>query len=131
VVIGVGIDLAAVSYWRTLMEEGRTTALEEIFTPGERARASAPAGDPAQRLAARFAAKEAFLKALAAARLHQEQLARLPLDEIELKNDAHGRPYLLLHGSAAAAAAHLGVRRIWVSISHESHLAAAVVVLEG
>ena len=51
--------------------------------------------------------------------------------EVEVLRDAYGRPRLELHGEAALAAQNLGVRHIWVSLTHEGDNAGAMVVLEG
>ena len=91
----------------------------------------------AQRLAARFAAKEAFVKAWSGARAGRDPaLDTVDLREIEVVDDGHGRPALRLHGTVAAAleqlASELGVAaplRTHVSLSHDPPTAAAVVVL--
>ena len=65
-----------------------------------------------QRLAARFAAKEAFLKAWSGARAGRAPaLESVDLREIEVVDDGHGRPALALHGAVAAALAELAAER--------------------
>jgi phosphopantetheine--protein transferase-like protein len=71
-------------------------------------------------LAARFAAKEACLKVLRPA-------GAVPWRCIEIETDEDGAPRLVLHGAAADAARAAGVRALAVSLTHERHLAAAVV----
>ena len=130
--IGVGMDLAAAAPWRAALEDPATAALEGTFTGAELRYCQAGAGDPGERLAARFAAKEAFVKALGASHLHQApRVGRLDLRGVEVRNDDYGRPYLALHGEAKAVADQLGVRRAWVNLTHEDDTAGAVVVLEG
>ena len=94
---------------------------ERLFTADERAYAQR-AVDPAARLAARFAAKEAALKALGYG------LGGMRMADIEVIRDDDGRPELLLHGDARSRAATRGVGRWLVSLSHTDHLAQATVV---
>ena len=130
--IGLGMDLAAVSHWQAALANPATVAIEGTFTAAERAYAHSTAGAPAEHLAARFAAKEAFIKALGGARRPQPPLtARLDPRTVEVVRDPHGRPALALHGEAKAIADALGVRRTWVSLTHTEGTAGAVVALEG
>jgi holo-[acyl-carrier protein] synthase len=124
-ILGVGIDLTASEPWREALQDPSGAAVEACFTPGERAAAAAGPVPPAERLAARWAAKEAFLKALGAAP------RRLDPREIEVLAEAGGVPTLRLHGAARAAAGARGVRRTWLSLTHDGAFAAAVVVIEG
>lgn len=80
------------------------------------------AGRPAS-LAARFAAKEAAIKALG------DRL--IALRDVEVTQGGDGKPALRLHGRAAKVAAARGVGRVAVSLSHARHHAVAVVVLQG
>ena len=81
-----------------------------------------------QRLAARFAAKEAFVKAWSGARRGLPPLlAAVDLREIEVVDDGHGRPALRLHGAVAAA---VGERGTHLSLSHDGPSAIAVVILD-
>lgn len=121
-ILGVGIDLAATQPWREALEEPSGAALEACFTPGELTRVRGGPVEPAERLAARFAAKEACIKALGSA---------VDLRDIEIDSDPHGRPMLVLHREALAVAEALGVARASLSLTHEGAMTAAVVVLEG
>jgi holo-[acyl-carrier protein] synthase len=98
--------------------------VQRLFTAREAADAVAVHGDAArhERLAARFAAKEAVIKALD---LPEEGVN---WRDIEVVRGANGRPALALHGRAAAAAARAGVSEWAVSISHDAGQACAVVV---
>ena len=130
--IGLGIDLAEVSYWRQVLADPATAVVEHTFTHSERAYALSTHGEPAQHLAARFAAKEACIKALGAARSpHPPLIMQLDLRTIEVLRDAHGRPSLALRGAARVLADALGVRQTWLSLTHTGDTAGAVVVLEG
>ncbi|MBR1660101.1 MAG: 4'-phosphopantetheinyl transferase superfamily protein, partial [Oscillospiraceae bacterium] len=93
---------------------------EVALTPGERALcASRPF--PAASRAARLAGKSAVRKAL---RLGEE----IPPEEIEIPEDAFGAPEVKLHGTAAAAAAERGVRRVELTLSEEEGFALAFAV---
>jgi holo-[acyl-carrier protein] synthase len=121
-ILGMGLDLAATAPWRQALEEPSGAALEACFTPGELTRVQGGAVDPAERLAARYAAKEACIKALGQA---------VDLRDIEIDSDPRGRPMLVLHRTALDAAEAMGVTRALLSLTHEGATAAAVVVLEG
>jgi holo-[acyl-carrier protein] synthase len=126
VIVGLGLDVVEVARVRALVERHGARARRRIFTPGEIAYAERRA-DPAKHYAARFAAKEAAFKALAG-----NALARsVSWQDLEVANEADGRPVLRLHGVAAARARELGVRAAWLTLSHTDGVAAATVVLEG
>ncbi len=119
-VVGIGTDLVDVDRFRTVLRR-RPSVADRLFTPHERTYAHR-AVDPAARLAARFAAKEAALKALGYG------LGGMRMAEIEVVRDDDGRPELVLHGQARSTAAGHGVSRWLVSLSHTDHLAQATVV---
>ncbi len=124
-IVGVGIDLVETARMARVVEEHGDRLLERVFTPSERADCAARV-DRVQALAARFAAKEACLKALGTG------WARgLSFRQVEVVRDEAGRPSLHLAGPAAGRAQEMGVRRIHVSLTHQKGAAAAVVVLEG
>lgn len=92
--------------------------LSRIFTPAEREICR----ERVNSLAARFAAKEAVAKVLGTG------LGTIAWREIEILANERGRPVLVLHGVAAARAAHLGLRHWSVSLTHLAGLALALVV---
>lgn len=98
--------------------------VERLFTPDERAYAH-ERRDPTERLGARFAAKEATLKALGAG------LGAAAFADIEVVRASSGAPSLALHGSAADLARDRGVVELLLSISHTATLAQATVVALG
>ena len=122
-ILGLGLDLAEVPRIARLMSEWGERFLERVFTAAERDYALGRA-HAASHLAARFAAKEALLKAL-----------RVPpgisWQDIEVVGGGQRAPELSLRGRAAAAAADLGVVRLHLSLTHTDEVAAAVVVAEG
>jgi holo-[acyl-carrier protein] synthase len=122
-ILGVGIDVVETA--RLARALTRTEGFEaRVFTDGESADC-ASRGDRVQALAARFAAKEACLKALGTG-----WAAGLGFRQVEVVRASGGPPTLRLHGAAAERAASMGVTRIHVSLSHQPSAAAAVVVLE-
>jgi holo-[acyl-carrier protein] synthase len=94
---------------------------ERLFSEAERADVGRRR-DPAEGLAARFAAKEAVMKALGVG------LGRFPLRDVEVTRSPSGAPSLRLHGQAAAVAAEQGVSAWHLSLSHTRRLAHAVAV---
>lgn len=123
-IVGIGVDVVATARIARSLADTAGAFEERVFTLGERL-ACRERADRAQALAARFAAKEACLKALGTG------MARgVSLEDVEVVQVDGGRPDLHLTGSAAERARTLGVRRVLVSLSHESDVAAAVVVLE-
>jgi holo-[acyl-carrier protein] synthase len=116
----IGVDLVDVPGFARQLEDTASGFLAATFTPAEQ-RAKTP-----HRLAARFAAKEAFLKAWSATnRGRPPRLGTVDLREIEVVDDGYGRPVLALHGEVAAACDHTAE----VSLSHDGDAAIAVVVL--
>ena len=118
--IGLGLDAVDVERFRRVLAR-RPAVAERLFTDDERAYGNS-AVDPATRLAARFAAKEAVMKALGVG------LGAFDFHEVEVVRDAAtGRPGLQLHGRAATLAAEQGVTQWKVSLTHTDLVAEAVV----
>lgn len=117
--IGVGIDAVDVARFALILQR-RAGFEERVFTPLER---STCGGTPG-RLAARFAAKEATMKALGVG------LGAFGLHDVWVEREESGRPRLRVEGRAAALAEEAGVSRWHVSLTHTDTLAEAVVVAE-
>jgi holo-[acyl-carrier protein] synthase len=124
-IIGTGVDLERVDRIRAAIERHGKRFLERVFTPGEIAYVEARARR-AESYAARFAAKEAAMKALGTGWDHGVRWV-----DVEIARQDGGRPTLRLHGKAAEIAAGLGCRATHVSLSHTSEDAIAQVILEG
>lgn len=133
----MGLDVVDVAGFEQRLETD-PALVDATFTPGERADADFGDGaDRVRRLAGRFAAKQAFLKAWSAARYGRPPaLSRVDLRAIEVRLDGQGRPAIVLHGEVAEEVAALGVQlelrgdvATHVSISHDGGIAAAVVLL--
>jgi holo-[acyl-carrier protein] synthase len=127
VILGLGIDAVDVERMRRNVGGARPGPraerfLERCFTPAERAYCDARR-DRASHYAARFAAKEAAMKALGAP-------AGIRFQDVEVRREG-GAPRLELSGAAARAAAALGVSRVHLSLTHDGGVAVAGVVLEG
>ena len=123
-VAGLGTDLVDVRRFRRIVVERKTALLERLFTVSERSYAETK-NDPAPHLAARFAAKEACLKAFGLGLRDG-----LSWQDMEVVPDAMGRPDLRLSGRAAALADEQGIDRIYLSYSHDANYAVATVILE-
>jgi len=123
-VIGIGSDLAEVARIRASRERFGDRFLHRVFTDGELAYALSKANRD-ERLAARFAAKEAGMKALGTG------LSRgITWQDIEVGREPSGKPTLLLAGAALRIAAAKGIRAIHLTMTHTAEIAMAVVVME-
>lgn len=123
-IVGTGIDIAEVPRIRQSIERFGDRFLHRIYTPGEIRYCNSKA-NRIERYAARFAAKEAAMKALGTGwsrgvRWRDCEVSRLP----------GGRPTILFHGKAGEIAAQLGVTNSALSISHTKLQAFAQVILE-
>ncbi len=123
-IVGTGIDIAEVPRIRQSIERFGDRFLQRIFTAGEIQYCDSKA-NRAERYAARFAAKEAAMKALGTGwnhgvRWRDCEVVRLP----------GGRPSISFHGKAAEFVARLGVKNAALSLSHTADQAIAQVILE-
>ena len=123
-VAGIGTDIVRVQRFQEFIAEDNRGVLERLFTPKE-LEYSLPRRQAAEHLAARFAAKEAFLKSLGLGL--REGITWL---DMEVSRDHYGAPSLLLTGRAAQIFAQRGLNKIFLSYSHETDYAVATVVLE-
>ena len=119
--VRVGFDLVQVSGIRASIETFGDAFIDRIFTPGERAYACRGEAVRDERLAARFAAKEATMKAL------QLSEAGVGWREIEVSQLPAGGCELVLHGAALECATNAGVTSLLLSLSHDGDYAGAVV----
>ncbi len=127
-IVGVGIDAVDVDRFRRVLAR-RPGLVDRVFTEAEQ-REAGTGGDRAERLAARFAAKEATMKALGTG------LGGFALRDVEVRRApgrgaGRGRPSLALASAATALAGRRGVDRWHVSLTHTASVAMAVVVAEG
>jgi holo-[acyl-carrier protein] synthase len=125
-IVGVGVDLVHVPSFVDQLERPGTGFVAG-FLPGERSDARSRPSDSARHFAARWAAKEAVIKAWSASMFGEAPV----MDEhvhhlIELVSDAWGRPRIRLHGEVAK---HLAGHTLEVSLSHDGDYAIAYVIL--
>lgn len=115
-IIGTGIDLVDIPrFERTVARTPRL--VERLFAPSERALKLAS-------LAARYAAKEALIKALGGS-------DGVHWSEIEIASEESGRPHFMLSGTTAAVVEQRGILHLHLTMSHDAGLATAFVVAEG
>jgi holo-[acyl-carrier protein] synthase len=114
----VGLDLVSVEAVTEAIATHGDRYLERTYTPEE----LRDCGGQPHRLAARFAAKEATMKAL------DRGDEALPWTSIAVHRDRSGRPTLELTGAAAALAASRGLTRFEVSLTHDGGFGAAIVI---
>jgi holo-[acyl-carrier protein] synthase len=122
-IIGTGIDIIEVD--RIAMRVGRDSGFKElVFSKDEMNYCDAKAS-PFEHYAARFAAKEAFLKAVG-----RGWDSGLQWNEIEVVNEETGKPTLRVSGMTEKMLSPMGIRIIHVSLSHLKSMATAIVILE-
>jgi holo-[acyl-carrier protein] synthase len=126
-VVGVGVDAVDVERFRRVLAR-RPGVAARFFTTVEQADADR-SSDPTESLAARFAAKEAVMKALGTG------LGSFALTEVEVRRAPgsgakSGAPYLVLHGAAATVAEQCQAVRFHLSLTHTTQTAIAFVVAE-
>jgi holo-[acyl-carrier protein] synthase len=119
-VLGVGVDLVDIERFSRALE--RTPALRQrLFGPLD----ISPEDLGTQSLAARFAAKEAMLKALGG------NIPGFSWHDIQVTGERGQQPKLVLSGAVAKRAAHSGVSATHLSLSHDAGMAIAFVVVDG
>jgi len=121
-IVGLGVDIVHVrriTHWLSV-----PGLVDRFFHPDEIVAARSKGAGAALSLAARFAAKEAFGKAVGTG------LAGIALKDIQVINNHNGRPDMHLHGTALARFSDLGGRRVHLSLTHERDNAVAVVIIE-
>lgn len=123
-ILGIGTDLAEVERIRKSVLQFGDRFLTRIYTTHERAYALKKA-NANERLAARFAAKEAGMKALGTG-----WSRGVGWQNFEVVNERSGRPTLRLGGNALKIAEAMGVKRVSISLTHTAQIAFAVVILE-
>ena len=123
-IVGVGHDVFEVARMEDELQREGESLKDAVFTAGEVAYCEGKRY-PARHFAARFAAKEAVFKALGADPSVGQRWC-----EVEICNEASGKPHVLLHGGTRGLAHDRGVDAVLLSLSHTAELAAATVVLE-
>ena len=123
-IAGIGLDIARSERFRRFLGQGKEGIIDRLFTTGEKAYALAKK-DPAPYLAVRFAAKEAYLKALGLG-LRQG----ISWQDMEVIKDDLGCPSLRLSGRAAEIFRQRGLNALHLTYSHDGDYGVATVILE-
>ena len=124
-IVGTGVDITEVARIKAAVERFGERFLKRVFTPAEVHYCTSKA-NPDERLAARFAAKEAAMKAIGTGLRHG-----ITWQDVEVVRFPGQRPQLRFTGRAAEFAARLGCTRTHLSLSHTADQAIAHVILEG
>jgi holo-[acyl-carrier protein] synthase len=123
-IFGIGTDIVGIPRFDRFVSEQNEPLFNRLFTERERTYCAARAR-AGQHYALRFAAKEAFLKALGTGL--RDGISWL---DMEVVNNELGRPDLVVTGKALALCATAGIGAIFLSMSHDAGCAVATVVLE-
>src|SRR6202034_4545392 len=123
-IVGTGIDIAEVPRIRQSIERFGDRFLQRIYTAGEIRYCDSKA-NRIERYAARFAAKEAAMKAIGTGWNHG-----VTWRDVEVCRQTGGRPTITFHGKAAEFASKLGALHVALSLSHTKEFAIAQVILE-
>ncbi len=125
-ILGTGIDIVELKRFEEILKRREDKFLTRVYTAEEREECTSDSGLTVQRLAGKFAAKEAFLKALGTG------LAQgVTWQNIAIVSGKGGRPEVRLKGRASELAASCGMKAAHLSISHSELSAVAIVILEG
>jgi len=122
-ILGIGIDITEIERIAKSIES--EAFQRKVFTSAE-LKSCMEIKNSAECLAGKFAAKEAFMKALSAGIRQQVWFM-----QIEVLNDESGKPYITVSGEAERRLQQSGAQQMHVSISHSGGMAVAVVILEG
>lgn len=123
-IYGIGVDIVKIKRFEEALGRWGDRLSNRVFTPQELSICQDKAR-PARHLALRFAAKEAFLKALG-----RGMFQGVAWHDIEITNDPSGRPHMKVWGEAERLCREKGIREIFLSISHEAEYGVAQVLLE-
>lgn len=122
-IAGCGIDIVEIKRIKDLRKRYQEYFLNRLFSEGEKEYCQKKKY-PDAHLAARFAAKEAFMKALG------NKARRLTWHDLEILNNSQGKPEVFLFGKARALIKTLQIKNIFLTISHSDNFAVAQVILE-
>ena len=122
-IIGIGVDLVKVERIERMVKKWNQRFLDRIFTPGEQ-KYSLSFRVPHPHFAARFAIKEAVLKAIGTG-----WRGGVKWTEIEVVNEPSGKPRVMVHGKVKSLVEASGATDIQASISHDSEYSVGQVVL--
>ncbi len=121
-IYGIGIDLVEINRIERIYKKWGDRFTNKILTPREK---DSITGTISRYLASRFAAKEAFVKALGTG--FSESIG---LKDIEIISEPNNPPNIKLYGRPLEIQKQKGLKKIFLSISHEKNIAAAMVIIE-
>ncbi len=124
-ILGIGVDVVRIDRFRKAMERWRERLLTRLFSEEERAECE-KWRDPVPHLAVKFAAKEAFSKAMGSG----FGVALSPND-VQVLHDAAGAPKLIVSERVRERMRKRGLERPFLSLSHDGEIGIAFVVMEG
>ncbi len=123
-IIGIGVDIVDVKRFESIIYRWREQFLRRVFTDKEIKYCNTKK-HPAQRFATRFAAKEAFIKALFSREQKGIRFSDIEIDQLD------GRPVINLSGAVSELAKSYDIKRTHIMVSHDGDYGIANVVLEG
>ena len=126
-ILGTGIDIVEVERIHAVLDKYGESFEQKVFSLAEQTYCTKQAR-PAIHFAARFAAKEAFVKAINAA---TKSDVAISLCDVEVARAQTGIPNIVCHGSARSALQKSNAHKVHVSLSHTHEQAVAMVILEG
>lgn len=130
-IYGIGIDITSIPEFRNAWNEPGTNFFNKYFTANEidycKGKGEKQLGN---HFAARYAAKEAFIKALDSPKLYSPPLIAIDYRDIEIKNDEYGRPFLVIYNKLKEYFVAEKIQKIYLSLSHVDDYAIAQVILE-
>jgi holo-[acyl-carrier protein] synthase len=124
-IVGTGVDITEVARIKAAIDRFGDRFLKRVFTPAE-VRYCMSKANAGERLAARFAAKEAAMKAIGTGLRHG-----VTWQDVEVVRQPGQRPQIRFSGRAAEFAGRLGCKQTHLSLSHTAEQAIAHVILEG
>lgn len=128
--MSIGIDLVYIPEFENALQEKGSSFFESTFTEWEIAKSQTkPMDQRASFFSARYAAKEAVVKALDGSRLHLDPAIRLNYKEIEVRSDDSGRPFLRFYGEIQSYVQSLNLSSIRISITHSKDYAMSEVLV--
>ena len=128
---GIGVDLTYIPEFKQALEDKATFFFQKYYTEDEREYANSYSSISLPNYySSRYAAKEAFIKAIDGNRLFQEKEIDINYKEIETKKDSYGRPFLNFYGRLKTYMLQRKVRQVHVSLSHIKDYSIAQVLIE-
>lgn len=120
-VVGVGVDIVEIPRMARALDRHEAAFFRRVFTPGEQRDCRSEKGRSAH-FAARFAGKEAVMKALGCG------WGPIGWQDVEIRRAPSGQPLVTLHGAAARLASERAIATVHISLSHERNYAVAYAV---